>query len=183
MSLEYDDDGVPEIFKKVYEYFSDDEKMWDVVNNLAIIGIKEREYREISQMVDKKAGKGAIRKKVLETSKKYDKLTEISPKKGLSDEEMFKYLEDIQKNTNCVIIQNEEEKAPKIKNRKEKESINSRQKSFRARKALENTKRVSFYLSEEKKARMDAMRIKRGITQEELLNEMIENYCKNQEEG
>jgi hypothetical protein len=157
MSLERNVDGVPEVFKKVYAYFSDDLKMWDMVNNLVIIDIKEREYREIAQMVEKKAGKGAIKKKILEMTQKYDGLVEKSPKDRVS---------------------NKKEKISKSKKTEEKESINSRQKSFRARKALKNTKRVSFYLSEDRKARMDVMRLERKITQEELLNWMVE-HCLN----
>ena len=157
----HDIDGIPEVYKKIYRYFSDDERMKRIVRRLIVVEIKDRERREIEKMIERKAGKGAIRKKVLETNDKYQP-------RELNQEEIQDLWECVQAN--------EEGKAPKIKKREEKESINSRQKSFRARKALENTKRVSFYLSEEKKARMDAMRIKRGITQEELLNEMIDKF-------
>lgn len=157
----HDIDGIPEVFKKIYRYFSDDDRMKRIVRRLIVVEIKDRERREIEKMIERKAGKGAIRKKVLETNDRY-------LPRALNQEETQEFLE--------FIKANEDQKTPKIKKSEEKESINSRQKSFRARKALENTKRVSFYLSEEKKARMDAMRIKRGITQEELLNEMIDKF-------
>lgn len=161
MYFEHDMDGIPQSFKKIYSYFSDDDRMKRIVRRLIVVEIKDRERREIEKMIERKAGKGAIRKKVLETNDRYQP-------KALNQEEIKEFLE--------FIKANEDQKNPKIKKSEEKESINSRQKSFRARKALENTKRVSFYLSEEKKARMDAMRIKRGITQEELLNEMIDKF-------
>ena len=63
----HDIDGIPEVYKKIYRYFSDDERMKRIVRRLIVVEIKDRERREIEKMIERKAGKGAIRKKVLES--------------------------------------------------------------------------------------------------------------------
>lgn len=178
MALKLDDDGVPEIFKKVYKYFEDDQRMWDIVNDLVIYQMVDSKYIKIAKMVQKKRNRDEIIGEILDANQIYKDL-------------MLKiYKKDQQKRTANVkaILRKYENGVPKedkkdeiIKKEKKhesKESINSRQKSFRARRTQNNSKRVSFYVSEENKAKMDALRLEKGITQEKLLNEMIQAYLK-----
>ena len=178
MALELDDDGVPEIFKKVYKYFEDDQKMWDIVNDLVIFQMVDSKYIKIAKMVQKKRNRDEIIGEILDANKIYKDLMLKIYKKDQNKREAN--LESILKKYENGVIQadKKEEIVKKEKKNESKESINSRQKSFRARRTQNNSKRVSFYVSEENKAKMDALRLKKGITQEKLLNEMIQAYLK-----
>lgn len=179
MALKLDDDGVPEIFKKVYKYFEDDEKMWDIVNDLVIYQMVDSKYIKIAKMVQKKRNRDEIIGEILDANQIYKdlmlKIYKKDQKKRTANQEAIK-----KKYENGVIqADKKEEIIKKEKKHESKESINSRQKSFRARRTQNNSKRVSFYVSEENKAKMDALRLEKGITQEKLLNDMIERYVKN----
>ena len=160
MALNYDEDGVPNIMHAVYKYFETpqyDEKMWEIVNNLVIEGAKESEFIKISRLVKKNRPREEIVRTILEIYKPYQKREE---KTKITFKEAPK----------------EPEKVPQAKKGESKEQINARQKRFKARRAEKNMKRVSFYVPEEIKAKMDGLREKTGISQEKMFVEMANWY-------
>lgn len=178
MALKYNDDGMPEIFKKVYKYFEDDQRIWDKVNELVMFQMLDSRYIKIAKMVQKKIDRNEIIGEILDTHQIYQDQIMKSYKREKKIQ--VKTIEELQEKYKNGIINQEkkEEIVVKEKKKETKESINSRQKSFRARRTQEKTKKVSFYLSEEKKAKMDALRLEKGITQEKLIEEMINSYFK-----